>query len=53
MTKSEDINAWKFSKKLAKTFAKNVNEHFTDGDINLNILEENTMARNIPEIPPI
>ncbi len=39
--------------KLAKTFTKNINEHFADEDINLNILEENIVARNIPEIPQL
>ena len=53
MTKSEDLNAWKLPKKLAKTFAKNLNEHFTDEDINANILEENTVAKNIPQIPQL
>ena len=53
MTKSDDLNAWKLPKKLAKTFAKNLNEHFTDEDINANILEENTVAKNIPQIPQL
>eukprot|EP00794_Sanderia_malayensis_P004489 gene4489-5084_t len=53
MTKSEDQNAWKLPKKLAKTFAKNLNEHFTDEDTNINILKENTVAKNIPETPQL
>eukprot|EP00794_Sanderia_malayensis_P012627 gene12627-13917_t len=45
MTKSEDLNAWKLPKKLAKTFAKHLSEHVTDEDIKTNILEENTVAK--------
>ena len=53
MTRSEDVNAWKLPKKLAKTFMKNLGEHFTDEEIKTNILEDYPVAKNIPQVPSL
>eukprot|EP00112_Aurelia_sp_Birch-Aquarium-sp1_P000216 Seg1018.18 transcript_id=Seg1018.18/GoldUCD/mRNA.D3Y31 product="Unconventional myosin-Va" protein_id=Seg1018.18/GoldUCD/D3Y31 len=53
MTKSQDVNAWKLPKKLAKIFHKNLREHFTDEEIKTNILEDYPVAKNVPQAPSL
>ena len=53
MTKTEDMNAWKLPKKLAKSFARNLQEHYTDAELKDNILEECPPPKNIPPTPSL
>ena len=47
MTKSGKENSWKLPKDLAKSFSKNLREHYTEAEIRENILEDFPVPKNI------
>eukprot|EP00112_Aurelia_sp_Birch-Aquarium-sp1_P022133 Seg6132.1 transcript_id=Seg6132.1/GoldUCD/mRNA.D3Y31 product="hypothetical protein" protein_id=Seg6132.1/GoldUCD/D3Y31 len=51
MTKEVDINSWKLPKPLAKAFSQDLREHYTEGDLRQNILEDCPVPKNIPGVP--
>ena len=53
MTKSGEENSWKLPKDLAKSFSKNLREHYTEAEIRENILEDFPVPKNINCTPQL
>ena len=53
MTKSGEENSWKLPKDLAKSFSRNLREHYTEAEIRENILEDFPVPKNIDSTPQL